>query len=268
MRSLAAAFVIVLFAPLSACYVGNTPPVSRRADASPDPRPGDAAVTDDAQPADDAASPMCARDEDCGEGARCVTGEGAPYCEVVPPAADAGAPDAGRPYDCRELCMGRACGLASSPACDLVDCGSCAEGYECSGLYRCEWQGARWAVRVVSAHVDRCDTSWDQCPHGGAPLCAPSLPDPFVRFAGGVTTPAGNRCDDTYNQEMGVFDEPQLTGGMDFVLEDDDSVVSNVRGGDVVCRGRVTFTAAELAAGSKTASCDGGSVTFAVTRRR
>ncbi len=52
------------------------------------------------------------------------------------------------------------------------------------------------------------------------------------------------------------------------MLEDDDSVIANVRTGDVVCRGTLTVTPQELAAGTKTVTCEGGSVTFSFTRRR
>lgn len=271
MRILVPALVVALFAPLSACYVGNAPPVSRRADAASATQPeADAAVTDDAAAPEDAATepPLCERDEDCGEDGRCTTELMRPYCVLVPRARDAGPADTGPAFDCRSLCDGVQCGLRSSPQCDLVDCGGCGGGYQCNGLNRCEWTGALWAVTIASARVDRCDTSWDQCANGGQPLCAPSLPDPFVRFAGAVTTPAGNRCEGTYNQLAGTFDEPGLTAGMAFVLEDDDSAISNIRSGDVVCRGTLTVTPHELAAGSKTVTCAGGSVTFTFARRR
>ena len=100
------------------------------------------------------------------------------------------------------------------------------------------------------------------------PFCSPSLPDPFVRVNGAVTTPAGNRCDGTYNQDVGVLEEPRFATGLVVVLEDDDSVISNVRSGDVVCRALLRATPAELAAGTKTVTCTGGTVTFRFERRR
>lgn len=273
MRKLVPAIVLALFAPLSACYVGNTPPVSRRADAATTQPAEDAGANEDAAVEEDAATPedaaperpVCERDEDCGDDARCVTDRGAVRCELLP--RDAGTPDAGRPVNCQDLCRNQACGVAYSPECGEVECAPCPSGYSC-GANQCVWEGAYWAVTVVSARVDRCDTSWDQCPHGGQPLCSPSLPDPFVRFAGVITTPAGNRCEGTYNAPAGTFEEPRLTAGVAFVLEDDDSVIANVRTGDVVCRGTLTVTPLELAAGTKTVTCEGGSVTFSFTRRR
>jgi hypothetical protein len=192
--------------------------------------------------------------------------------ELLPrPAADAGAPDSGRD-ECAQLCQGRQCGLASSDACGVVECGTCGAGFVCAeGFGRCEpapYTGPLWALRVMSARIDRCDTSWDQCRNGGQPFCSPTLPDPFVRVNGAIAAPAGNRCEGTYNVEVGVIEEPRLNAGLDFVLEDDDSPISNVRAGDVVCRGRLTATPAELAAGSKTVTCAGGAVTFRFEQRR
>lgn len=276
MRVLTSLLVVAALCPLSACYVGNTPPTSRRADAgtavedasSPKSEPEDAGTpTPEPKPED-----LCASDEECGDDARCVRPEGArAYCMLIPPPpADAGTPDVGPSRCDREfLCGNRQCGRAWTPDCEPVDCGSCGAGYTCQeGLGRCEYSGPLWALRVVSARIERCDTGWDQCINVAPPFCSPSLPDPFVRVNGAVTTPAGNRCEGTYNQEVGVLEEARFAAGVDLVLEDDDSVISNIRSGDVVCRARLTATPAELAAGSKTATCAGGAVTFRFERRR
>ena len=126
MRVLTSLLVVAALCPLSACYVGNTPPTSRR--------------------------------------------------------ADAGTPDAGAPRCDREfLCGNSQCGRAWSLDCAPVDCGSCGAGYTCQeGLGRCEYTGPLWALRVVSARIERCDTSWDSCRNVAPPFCSPTLPDPFV----------------------------------------------------------------------------------------
>lgn len=278
MRVLTSLLVVAALCPLSACYVGNTPPTSRRADAGtsvddaatpePEPTPEDAGTPEPEPTPED----LCASDEDCGDDARCVRREGSrAYCMLNPrPAADAGTPDTGpAPCSREQLCGSAQCGRAWSLECAPVDCGTCAANYTCQeGLGRCEYSGPLWALRVVSARIERCDTSWDQCINVAPPFCSPSLPDPFVRVNGAVTTPAGNRCEGTYNQEVGVLEEARFAAGIDLVLEDDDSVISNVRSGDVVCRARLTATPAELAAGTKTVTCNGGAVTFRFERRR
>ncbi|MFO0628497.1 MAG: hypothetical protein U0325_23190 [Polyangiales bacterium] len=278
MRVLTSLVIVAALAPLSACYVGNTPPTSRRAadaavataDASapaPEPPPCEPDPTPAATPQD-----LCAADDECGDDARCVRPNGGVARCVLnpPPPADAGPVDAGPAPCSREvLCGGRDCGRLWTSACAPVDCGACAANHTCEeGLGRCEYTGPLWALRVVSARIDRCDTGWDQCRNGGAPFCTPTLPDPFVRVNGAVTTPAGNRCEGTYNQEVGVLEEGRFVTGLDLVLEDDDSPVSNVRSGDVVCRARLTATPAELAAGTKVVTCAGGSVTVRFERRR
>lgn len=199
MRVLTSLLVVAALCPLSACYVGNTPPTSRRADAgtavedasTPKPEPEDAGTpTPEPKPED-----LCASDEECGDDARCVRPEGArAYCMLIPPPpADAGTPDAG-PSRCDRdlLCSNAQCGRASAPGCEPVDCGSCGAGYTCQeGLGRCEYTGPLWALRVVSARIERCDTSWDSCRNVAPPFCSPTLPDPFVRVNGVVTTPRG-----------------------------------------------------------------------------
>lgn len=274
MRYLAAALVFAVTAPLSACYVGNTPPPSRRAPdpaadaATPDPE-ADAATMPSEDDAAIADPPLCERDEDCGEDGRCARETGFARCELVRPAPPA---DAGRPVDCRALCEGRVCGIVDSPECGDVNCGECANGSYCgvNGV-RCEVdpRSLDWyAVTVVAARVDRCDTSWDQCPHGGGPLCSPSRPDPFVRINGVVTAPGGNTCATRYDVEVGIRSAPDLTAGLDFVLEDDDAVIANVRTGDVICRGRLAPTAEQLAAGQPVeVPCAGGAVVFSFARR-
>ena len=276
MRVLTSLLVVAALAPLTACYVGNTPPTSRRADAgaavedasTPKPEPEDAGTPEPEPKPED----RCASDDECGDDARCVRPAGGrARCVLNPPApADAGTPDAGAPRCDREfLCGDSQCGRARSLNCAPVDCGSCGANYTCQeGLGRCEYSGPLWALRVVSARIERCDTSWDSCRNVAPPFCSPTLPDPFVRVNGVVTTPASNRCEGTYNQEVGVFEEPRLAAGIVVELEDDDSPISNVRSGDVVCRALLRPTPAELAAGTRTFTCAGGSVTFRFERRR
>lgn len=275
MRVLTSLLVVAALCPLSACYVGNTPPTSRRADAGtavedaskPEPEADAGEPTPEPAPQD-----RCASDEECGDDARCLRPEGSTARCVLnpPPPADAGTPDSGAPRCDREfLCSDRQCGRTFARECPPVDCGSCGTGYTCEeGLGRCEYTGPLWALRVVSARIERCDTSWDACRNVAPPFCSPTLPDPFVRVNGAVTTPAGNRCEGTYDQEVGVLDEPRLATGLVVELEDDDSPVSNVRSGDVVCRALLRATPAELAAGTKTVACNGGTVTFRFERRR
>ena len=87
MRYLIYPAVFALLAPLSACYVGNTPPRSRGADAG---------VRTDTAPAADAGFVVtrdCETDEDCGDNARCEHAPTVWFCVMnPPPPEDAGAP--------------------------------------------------------------------------------------------------------------------------------------------------------------------------------
>jgi hypothetical protein len=267
MRTLLPAVVFALFAPLSACYTAGPSPAPRPA-PTPEPESVEAPEADAGAPAEPDPEPRCRDNAECGDDGACVGEGSAAHCILVP--RDAGTDTA--PDPCANVCAARRCGVVTSVTCGAVSCGSCGAGLVCNdGSGACEappYTGPIWAVRVLSARVDRCDTDWDRCVTGNSVFCAPSLPDPFVRVNGVVTAPAGNRCEGRYDVEVGVLEEPRLAQGVGFVLEDDDSAITNVRTGDVVCRGVLTATATELAAGAKTVPCAGGSVTFTFARRR
>lgn len=123
----------------------------------------------------------------------------------------------------------------------------------------------RWTLRVVSARVTRCDTNWDLC-MVAPPLCTPSLPDLVVRIAGRETPEASNRCTTAYNTVVGEYRADQLAAGLRAELIDGDLTVSGSLVGDTICGPfSVTFDAADLTAGRKTATCSGGEVGFTLT---
>lgn len=277
MRYLIYPAVFALLAPLSACYVGNTPPRSRAADAG---------VRADTAPTEDAGFTItreCETDDDCGDNARCERAPTVWFCVMnPPPVADAGAPaDAPpTPEQCRALCEGRFCGAVHHAECGDVECGQCSSGHTCD-----EESGQcvitppppppppdtrpRWTVRVTGARVTACNTDWDRCTAVRPPLCTPTRPDPVVRVQGRATPEASNTCNAGYGFDVGNYLADELAAGLRVEVIDNDSPLSNHVSGDTICAPfSASFTAEDLAVGRKTFACSGGAVDVTLTPAR
>ena len=274
MRALLIPAVFALLAPLTACYVGNTPPRSQGAPAAP----ADAAAEDDSAVVIER---QCEVDADCGDNATCQHAPTIYFCVMrpAPPPADAGAPAADVPptaAECEAMCGRRLCGVIRTERCGDVSCGDCRANERCDEEFgECIVREPdpppppdtrpRWTLRVAGASVSACSTDWDRC-SVGALLCSPSLPDPVVRVAGQATNEASNTCSAAYSLVVGSYTAEELAAGFRVELIDRDTPVVNSVSGDAICAPFLAaFPEAARAAGGGRFTCPGGAVTFTLT---
>lgn len=253
MRTLLRCTIFATLLPLTACYVGNTPPRSG----------GPAPAVDAGSDASADTGLMwaqCRVDDDCGPDAMCVLDAGDPHCAMRPLS-----PEELMARRCARACGVRVCGEVVDEVCGRVSCGVCGAGQVCRiDGQACEDEipaGPQWRVRVEQATVTACRTAWDLC-SVQTPLCAPSLPDPYVRFGAARTPVVSNACAARYDHEVGVVSEDALRMGVSVALLDDDSPSVD----DVICREVHAFTDAELRAGRAEIACANGSVVLALAR--
>ncbi len=239
MRTLLRDSLLVLVLPLSGCDIG---PASLPWSSSPD-----AATTPRA----------CRFDSECGTDAVCVLDAGAPRC--APLTAEQ------RAQRCAASCRAYVCGEVVTEACGRVSCGTCSELQQCNGdRTACEYNpsaGPQWSVRVESAQVTNCATTWDRC-DTQTPACTPTLPDPYVIFGDRTTGRAANNCAPRYDFDAGALREGALRRGVRVELKDDDAPAA----ADVICSQVRAFTDEELTAGRAVIACPEGSVVVTLTR--